>query len=47
MLILREIERNEDPKTRKARKAIRKYNIRSAIDIATIKRGTKGKHSRT
>ena len=33
MLILREIERNKDPKTRKARKFIRKYKITSAIYI--------------
>ena len=37
MSILSEIERNKDPKTRKARKAIRKYKITSANDIPSIK----------
>ena len=37
MLILSEIERNKDPKTRKARKVIRKYKITSANDIPSIK----------
>ena len=37
MSILSEIERNKDPKTRKARKVIRKYKITSANDIPSIK----------
>ena len=37
MLVLSEIERNKDPKTRKARKVIRKYKITNVIDIPSIK----------
>ena len=37
MSILSEIERNKDPKTRKARKVIRKYKITRVIDIPSIK----------
>ena len=37
MSILRNIERDKDPKTRKARMVIRKYKIASAIDIPSIK----------
>ena len=37
MSILSEIERNKDPKTRKARKVIRKYKITNVIDIPSIK----------
>ena len=37
MSILSEIERNKDPKTRKARKVIRKYKILNVIDIPSIK----------
>ena len=37
MSILSEIERSKDPKTRKARKVIRKYKITSANDIPSIK----------
>ena len=36
ILMLSEIERNKDPKTRKARKVIRKYKITSANDIPSI-----------
>ena len=36
-MILTETERKEDPKTRKARKFIRKYKITNAIDIPSIK----------
>ena len=36
-MILREIERNKDPKTRKAKKFIRKYQMANAIDIPSIK----------
>ena len=43
MLILSEIERNKDSKTRKARKAIRKYKITNAIDIPSIKEEPKQK----
>ena len=43
MLILSEIERNKDPKTRKARKVIRKYKITSANDIPSIKEELKQK----
>ena len=35
--IVSEIERNKDPKTRKARKVIRKYKITNVIDIPSIK----------
>ena len=44
MLILGEIERNKDPKTRKARKVIRKYEITSTIDIPSIKEELKQKN---
>ena len=37
MSIVSEIERNKDPKTRKARKVIRKYKITNVIDIPSIK----------
>ena len=37
MSILCEIERNIDPKTRKARNVIRKYKIKNVIDIPGIK----------
>ena len=43
MLILSEIERNKDSKTRKARKAIRKYKITNVIDIPSIKEEPKQK----
>ena len=43
MSILGEIERNKDPKTRKVRKVIRMYKIRSAIDIPSIKEELKQK----
>ena len=43
MSILSKIERNKDPKTRKARKVIRKYKITSAIDIPSIKEKLKQK----
>ena len=43
MSILSEIERNKDPKTRKARKVVRKYKIRSATDIPSIKEELKQK----
>ena len=43
MSILSEIERNKDPKTRKARKFIRRYNITSVIDIPSIKEELKQK----
>ena len=36
-MILREIERNKDPKTRKAKQFIRKYQMANAIDIPSIK----------
>ena len=36
MSILSEIERNKVPKTRKARKVIRKYKITNAVDIPSI-----------
>ena len=42
-MILRETERKEDPKTRKARKFIRKYKITNAIDIPSIKEEPKQK----
>ena len=44
MLILGEIERNKDPKTRKARKVTRKYEITITIDIPSIKEELKQKH---
>ena len=43
MSILSEIARNKDPKTRKARKLIRKYKITNAIDIPSIKEDLKQK----
>ena len=43
MSILSEIERNKDPKTRKARKVIRKYKILNVIDIPSIKEELKQK----
>ena len=43
MLVLSEIERNKDPKTRKARKVIRKYKITNVIDIPSIKEELKQK----
>ena len=36
MSILSETERNKVPKTRKARKVIRKYKITNAVDIPSI-----------
>ena len=41
--ILSEIERNKDPKTRKARNVIRKYKITNVIDIPSIKEELKQK----
>ena len=38
-----EIERNKDPKTRKARKVIRKYKITNVIDVPSIKQELKQK----
>ena len=43
MSILCEIDRNKDPKTRKARKVIRKYKITNAIYIPSIKEELKQK----
>ena len=43
MSIVSEIERNKDPKTRKARKVIRKYKITNGIDIPSIKEELKQK----
>ena len=43
MSILSEIERNKDPKTRKARNVIRKYKITNVIDIPSIKEELKQK----
>ena len=43
MSILSEIERNKDPKTRKARKVIRKYKVTNVIDIPSIKEELKQK----
>ena len=43
MSILSEIERNIDPKTRKARNVIRKYKIKNVIDIPSIKEELKQK----
>ena len=37
MSILSGTERNKDPKTRKARKVIRKYKITNAINIPSIR----------
>ena len=45
MSILSEIEWNKDPKTRKARKAIRKYNITSANTIPNNKEKLKEKNA--
>ena len=41
--ILSKIERNKDPKTRKARNVIRKYKITNVIDIPSIKEELKQK----
>ena len=43
MLILSEIERNKDPKTRKTRIVVRKYKITNIIDILSIKQELKQK----
>ena len=43
MSILNEIERNKDPKTRKARKVVRKYKVTNVIDIPSIKEELKQK----
>ena len=43
MSILSKTERNKDPKTRKARKVIRKYKITGANEIPSIKEKTKQK----
>ena len=43
MLILCQIGRNKDPKTRKARKVVRKYTITSANDFPSIKEELKQK----
>ena len=43
MSILSKIEKNKDPKTRKASKVIKKYKIRNAIDIPSIKEELKQK----
>ena len=43
MSILSEIERNIDPKTKKARNVIRKYKIKNVIDIPSIKEELKQK----
>ena len=43
MSILHKIERNKDPKTRKARKVRRKYKIPNFIDIPSIKEELKQK----
>lgn len=40
MLILSEIKRNKDLKTRNAKKVIRKYKIASDNDIIKYQRGT-------
>ena len=45
MSILSEIERNKDPKTRKAKKVIRKYKIANVIDIPSIKEELKQKNT--
>ena len=37
MAILNKIEKSKDPKTRKARKVVRKYKITNANDIPSIK----------
>ena len=43
MSIISEIERNIDPKTRKARNVIRKYKTKNVIDIPSIKEELKQK----
>ena len=43
MSIISEIEQNKDPKTKKARKFMRKYKITSVIDIPSIKKELKQK----
>ena len=43
MSILDEMEKNKDPKTRKARKVIRKSKLRNFIDITSIKEEMKQK----
>ena len=43
MSILSKTERNKDPKTRKARKVIRKYKFTGANEIPSIKEKTKQK----
>ena len=43
MSILSKIERNKDPKTRKARKVLRKYKITNVIH--RYQRGTKAKNT--
>ena len=43
MSVLSEIERNKDPKTRKARNVIRKYKITNVINILSIKEELKQK----
>ena len=43
MSIISEIEQNKDPKTKKARKLMRKYKITSVIDIPSIKKELKQK----
>ena len=45
MSILSEIVRNKDPKTRKAKKVIRKYKIANVIDIPSIKEELKQKNT--
>ena len=43
MSVLSEIERNKDPKARKARNVIRKYKITNVINILSIKEELKQK----
>ena len=43
MSIISEIEQSKDPKTKKARKVMRKYKITSVIDIPSIKKELKQK----
>ena len=43
MFVLSEIERNKDPKTRKARKVVRKYKNTNVIDIPSIREELKQK----
>ena len=45
MSILSEIEWNKDPKTRKAKKVIRKQKIANVIDIPSIKEELKQKNT--